>query len=123
MINDEAVEVTTELFVSLKNRYQNNLKSIKGSEFVLDYIHLLCYKCHEINLICGGSYVDSPNWIRNSNKATKNTTNKRDHKCFQYGAKVRLYHEEKGKHAERRLLLMFSIQKNVKNISHYCFKK
>ena len=32
MINDEADEVIKELFDSLKNRYQNNLESIKGSD-------------------------------------------------------------------------------------------
>ena len=32
MINNEADEVTKELFYSLKNRYQNNLESMKGSE-------------------------------------------------------------------------------------------
>ena len=35
MINDEADEVI-ELFQSLKNRYQNNLESMTGSEFVFD---------------------------------------------------------------------------------------
>ena len=37
------------MFDSIKNRYQNNLESINGSEFVFDYVHLLYYKCHEIN--------------------------------------------------------------------------
>ena len=32
MINDEADEVTKELFDSLKNTYQKNLESTKGSE-------------------------------------------------------------------------------------------
>ena len=41
MINDEADEVIEELFKSLKNRYQNNLESMKGSEFVFDYDYLL----------------------------------------------------------------------------------
>ena len=41
MINDEADEVIKELFESLKNRYQNNLELIKGSELVFDYVHLL----------------------------------------------------------------------------------
>ena len=31
MINEEANEAIKELFDSLKNRYQNNLESIKGS--------------------------------------------------------------------------------------------
>ena len=33
MINDEADEVMKELFDSPKNRYQNNLESMKSSEF------------------------------------------------------------------------------------------
>ena len=44
MINDEADEVIKELLNSLKNRYQNNLESMKGSEFVFDYVHLLNYR-------------------------------------------------------------------------------
>ena len=32
-----------ELFDSLKNRCKNNLKSMKGSEFVFDYVNLLYY--------------------------------------------------------------------------------
>ena len=46
IINDEADEVIKELLHSLINRHQNNLKSMKGSEFVFDYVHLLYYKCH-----------------------------------------------------------------------------
>ena len=45
MINDEADEVVKGLFKSLKNRYQNNLESIKSSGFVSDYVHLLYHKC------------------------------------------------------------------------------
>ena len=41
MMNDEADEVIKELFDSIKNAYRNNLDSIKGSEFVFDYIYLL----------------------------------------------------------------------------------
>ena len=45
-INDETDNVIKELFDSLKNRYQNNLESMKGSEFGFDYVHLLYQKCH-----------------------------------------------------------------------------
>ena len=76
MINDEADEVIKELSDSLKNRYQINLESMKGSEFVFDYVHLLYYKCHKINLNPGGSYIDSPDWIKNK-KATINPNNKK----------------------------------------------
>ena len=40
---------------------------MKVSEFVFDYVHLLYYKCHKINLNCGGSYSDSPVWIKSKN--------------------------------------------------------
>ena len=40
MINDEADEVIKELFDSLKNRYQNNLESTKGSELAFDYVYV-----------------------------------------------------------------------------------
>ena len=56
MINDEADNVINELFDSLKNGYENNLKLTKGSDFVFDYVQLLYYKCHKINLNCSGSY-------------------------------------------------------------------
>ena len=39
-INDET-DVIKELFDSFKNEYQNNLESMKGSEFGFDYVHLL----------------------------------------------------------------------------------
>ena len=50
MINDEADEIIKELFDSLENIYENNLESLKGSDFVFDYVHLLYCKCHKINL-------------------------------------------------------------------------
>ena len=59
MINDESDEVIKALFDSLKNRYQNDLESIKGSKFVFDYVQLLYYKCHKTNPNHGGSYIDS----------------------------------------------------------------
>ena len=39
MINDEPDEVIKELFDALKNRYQNNLGSMKSSEVVFDYVY------------------------------------------------------------------------------------
>ena len=64
MINDEADEVIKELFDSLKNRYQNNLQWMEGSEFVFDYVHLLYYKYHNVNLNRGRSYIDFTEWIK-----------------------------------------------------------
>ena len=38
MINDEADKVIKEPSNSLKNSYQNNLESIKGSDFFFEYV-------------------------------------------------------------------------------------
>ena len=51
------------LFDSVKNRYQNNLESMKGSEFAFNYVHSLYYAIKNSNH--GGSYRDSPDWIKN----------------------------------------------------------
>ena len=97
IMNDKADEVIEELFDSLKSRYQNNLESIKDSEFVFDYVHLFQYKCHKTNSNRGGLYIDSPHWIKNK-KATKNLISKKDNKCFQYSA---LNYEEIKKDQQR----------------------
>ena len=49
MMNDEVDEVIKESFDSLKNRYQNHLEYLKGSEFVFNCIIVLYYKYHKIN--------------------------------------------------------------------------
>ena len=74
MIRDVTDKIIEKVFNSLRNGYQNNLQWMKGSEFVFDYIQLLHYKCHKINLNCGGSYIDFPDWIKNK-KATINAFN------------------------------------------------
>ena len=73
---------------------------MKGSDFVFDYVHLLYQKCHKINPNRRGSFVDSPDWIKNK-KATTNSVNKNDNKSFQYAVTVALNHKEIGIHAER----------------------
>ena len=60
MINGEADEIIQELFDSLNSRYQNNLESMKGSEFAFDYIYLLYYKSYKINPKPDGSHINSP---------------------------------------------------------------
>ena len=81
MMNDKADEVIEERFESFKKRYQNKLEgSMKGSEFVFNYVHLLHYKCREINPNCDGSYKKK--W--ENKKTTINPINKKDNKCFQY---------------------------------------
>ena len=44
MINDKVDEIIEKLLDSILNRCQNNLESMRGSEFVFEYVHLLYYK-------------------------------------------------------------------------------
>ena len=37
---------------------------MRRSEFVFDIIDLLHYYCHKISLNKGGSYIDSPEWLK-----------------------------------------------------------
>ena len=74
MIGNETDEVIKEIFVSVLQKYQKGLEeSMKGSEFIYDWVDLLHYKCHKISLNCGGSYIGSPKWLTNkkSNKKSK----------------------------------------------------
>ena len=100
IVNDEADEVKNEVFNSLKNRCQNNLKSMKVGDFVVDYVLLLYYQCYKIYPSRGGSYIDSPDWIKNKNAAI-NPINKKDKKQFQCAVTVALNHEETGSHSKR----------------------
>ena len=64
---------------------------MKGSDFIFDGVNLLYYKCHKINFKRGGSYIESPDWMKKK-KATINPKIK--DKSFQYAATVALYHGE-----------------------------
>ena len=56
---------------------------MRGSDYIFDYVHLLYCKCHKINPNRGGSYIDSPDWIK-SKKARINSINQKYNKRFQY---------------------------------------
>ena len=59
VISDEADEVIIFFLIHI------NLQFMRGTEFVFNYLQLLYYKCHKININRGGSYIDSPDWIKN----------------------------------------------------------
>ena len=61
---------------SILNRYQVGLEtSMRGSDFILDCVHLLCYKCHRINPNHDRSCIDSPG-LRKTQKTTINSIKK-----------------------------------------------
>ena len=93
-------EVVNKLFESLLSRYQDNLEtSTRGSEFNFDSVQLMYYECHKVNFKRCGSYIDSPDWIKDK-KATINPQNE-DDKCFHYAATVALNYKETESHPER----------------------
>ena len=65
MTYDNTNEVIKEIFELLLSRYQIGLEtSMRGSYFIFNGVNLLYYKCHKINFKRGGSYIDSPDWIK-----------------------------------------------------------
>ena len=50
---------------------------MKRSEFIFDNVDIFYYKLHEISLRRGGSYIDSPKWLKNK-KVTINPKNNDD---------------------------------------------
>ena len=82
---------------------------MKGSDFVFDYVHLMYYKCLELNANYGGSHIDSPDWKKN--KKTINPINKKDNKCFQYAVRVTLNDQEVEEHAARITKIKYFINK------------
>ena len=75
--------IIREIFRSFLHNYQEELKMIKGSEFVFESVDLMDYKLHRVRLRRGGSYVKSPEWIANK-KATTNSKNENDDECLRW---------------------------------------
>ena len=100
MVDSETNEIIEERFKSLLQRHQEGLEeSMKGSEFVFDSVGLLEYKLNKISLNRGGSYIDSPEWLKNK-KATINPKNNDDN-CFQYALTVALNYQNIKKTPQR----------------------
>ena len=100
MIGSDTNEVIEELFKSLLQRYRENLEEkMRVSEFIFDGVNMLYCDLNEISLNRGGSYIDSPVWLKNK-KATINPNNN-DNKCFQYVLTVALNYEKIKKDPQR----------------------
>ena len=100
---DNTNEITTELYNSLMNRYQETLENkLEGSSFVYDYVNFLDIKFNQVDLIRGGTQIKEDKWITNK-KATINPKKDKDEDiyCFMYAITVALNHHEIGPHPER----------------------
>ena len=72
---------------------------MRGSDFIFDSVQLLYCKCHKTNFKRGGSYINSPDWLKKK-RATINPKNE-DDKCFQYAVMVALNYGQIESHPER----------------------
>ena len=76
MMGNGTDEIIKELFESLLQKYQEGLEGKKrGSEFLFDSVDLLHYNLHKISLNRGGSYIDSPKWLKIKKKAVNPENN------------------------------------------------
>ena len=65
-------EFIKEIFESFLLKYQIGLEtSMKGNDLLFDSVQLLYYKFHKISFKRGGSYIDSPDWIKKSNNESE----------------------------------------------------
>ena len=65
MMGIETDDILDELFEYFLNKYQDGLeKKMEGSNFVFKSVDLLYYSLHKTSLNRGGSYIDSPSWIK-----------------------------------------------------------
>ena len=89
MIGDDNDDVIEELFKLFLKRYEENLQNkMRGSEFEFYGVNFLYYESNKTSINRGGSYIDSPKWLKDK-KSTINPKNN-DHKCFQYAATLAL---------------------------------
>ena len=82
-------EVIKLLFKSFLQKYEENLQEeMRGSDLEFDGVKFLCYDFNKTSINRGGSYIDSPKWLKDK-KSTINPRNN-DHKCFKYAVTLAL---------------------------------
>ena len=72
---------------------------MRGLDFTFDGVNFLYYDFNKISISRGGSYIDSPKWLKDK-KSTINQKNN-DHKCFQYAVTLALNLDKINYHPER----------------------
>ena len=116
VIGDDNDDIIEEIFRSFLQKYEEHLQNkMRGSDFEFDGVNFLYYDFNTISLNRGGSYIDSPKWLKDK-KSTINPKNN-DHKCFQYAVKLALNLDKINKHLQRISKIKPSIdQYNWKDI-------
>ena len=100
MIGSETEEVPENLIMSILQKYQDNLQNkMKGSDFLFNEINYLYYDLNRITISKGGSYIESPEWLKDKKCCINQKNN--DNKCFQYAATLALDVNSIDKHHQR----------------------
>ena len=100
MNGSDTDEIIKGLFESFLQKYEENLQEkMKGSDFAFDGVNFLYYDFNKISIIRGGSYIDSPQRLKNK-KSTINPINN-DDKCFQYAVTLALNLDKIRKNPQR----------------------
>ena len=74
-------------------------KKMRGSDSEFDGINFFYYNFNKTSIYRGGSYTDSPKWLKDK-KSTINPENN-DRKCFQYAATLALNFDSINNHPEK----------------------
>ena len=65
MFGDDNDYIIEQLFESLLKKYEENLQNkMRGSEFEFDGVNFLYYDFNKTSTNRGGSYIDSPKWLK-----------------------------------------------------------
>ena len=72
---------------------------MRGSDLVFDGVNFLYYDFKKTSISRGGSYIDSPKWLKDK-KSTINPKNN-DYKCFQYAVTLALNPDKINKNSQR----------------------
>ena len=100
MNGSDTDKVIKLLFESFFQKYKENLQDkMRGSDFEFDGINFLHYNFNKTSINRGGSYIDSPKWLKDK-KSTINPKNN-DDKCFQYAVTLALNLDNIDNHPER----------------------
>ena len=68
IIGCETEEAAENLIMQLLQKYQHNLQNkMKGSDFIFNGINYLYYDLNRITISKGGSYIESPKWLKDKN--------------------------------------------------------
>ena len=123
MNGSDTDEVINLLFESFLQKYEENLQEkMKGSDFEFDGVNFLYYDFNKMSINRGGSYIDSPKWLKDK-KSTINPRNN-DHKCFQYAVTLALSLNRINKHPQRiSKIKLFIDQYNWKDIDFPAMSK